>query len=172
MVADSRLDDDPVTRLLLLFIVVPVVELVLLIEIGQRIGTLATIGLIIGTGIVGASLARQQGLSTVARLRKDLDGGRLPAEAIVDGVLILVAAAVLLTPGVLTDLFGFFCLIPAGRRLLTRKLKRRFERAVREGTVHFASASAGGHRPERPIENMKNVTPPADDRHSAGPDTT
>ena len=66
-------------RLLLLFIAVPVVELVLLIEIGQRIGTLATIGLIMGTGIVGASLARQQGISTLARLRKDLDDGRLPA---------------------------------------------------------------------------------------------
>ena len=96
----------PVGRLLLLFIVVPVVELVLLIEIGQRIGTLTTIGLIMMTGIVGASLARQQGISTLGRLRKDLDEGRLPAEAIIDGVLILVAAAVLITPGVLTDAFG------------------------------------------------------------------
>jgi len=162
-----------VTRLLLLFIVVPVVELLLLIEIGQRIGTLATIGLIIGTGIVGASLARQQGLSTLARLRKDLDAGQLPAEAIIDGVLILVAAAVLLTPGVLTDLFGFFCLIPVCRRLLTRNLKRRFERAVREGAVHVASAPGGGYRaPARPIEKMKNVTPPADDSPSTGPDKT
>ena len=79
-------------RLLILFIAVPVVELVLLIEIGQRVGTLATVGLIIGTGIVGASLARQQGISTLARLRNDLDAGRLPAEPIVDGVLILLAA--------------------------------------------------------------------------------
>ena len=79
-------------RLLILFIAVPVVELVLLIEIGQRVGTLATIGLIIGTGIVGASLARQQGISTLARLRKDLDAGQLPAEPIADGVLILLAA--------------------------------------------------------------------------------
>ena len=59
-------------RLLILFIAVPVVELVLLIEIGQRVGTLATVGLIIGTGIVGASLARQQGISTLARLRNDM----------------------------------------------------------------------------------------------------
>ena len=66
-------------RLLILFIAVPVVELVLLIEIGQRVGTLATVGLIIGTGIVGASLARQQGISTLARLRNDLDAGQLPA---------------------------------------------------------------------------------------------
>ena len=145
-------------RLLLLFIVVPVVELVLLIEIGQRIGTLTTVWLIMGTGLVGASLARQQGINTLGRLRKDLDGGRLPAEAIVDGVLILVAAALLITPGVLTDLFGFFCLIPACRRLLTRTLKRRFERAVRQGTVTVAAASTGvGHGP--PPAPMKNVTP-------------
>ena len=152
-------------RLLLLFIVVPVVELVLLIEIGQRVGTGATIALIMGTGIAGASLARQQGISTLARLRKDLDEGRLPAEAIVDGVLILVAAAVLITPGVLTDLFGFFCLVPACRRLFTRSLKRRFERAVQEGRVKVAAASArpAGSAPPRP---MKNVTPGRSDHES------
>ena len=148
-------------RLLLLFIVVPVVELVLLIEIGQRVGTLTTIGLIIGTGTVGAALARQQGINTLARFRKDLDGGRLPAEAIVDGVLILVAAALLVTPGVLTDLFGFCCLIPACRRLLTRTMKRRFERAVRAGTVNVTAVSTGAaHRAPTPsAKPMKNVTP-------------
>ena len=134
-------------RIHLLFIAVPVVELVLLIEIGQRIGTLATIGLIMGTGIVGASLARQQGISTLARLRKDLDDGRLPAEPIVDGVLILIAAAVLITPGVLTDLVGFVCLVPACRRVLKRYLKGRFERAVREGTVGVAVAFDGAGNP-------------------------
>ncbi len=153
--------------LLFIFIVVPVVELILLIEIGQRVGTLPTIGLIMGTGIVGASLARQQGLSTLARLRRDLDEGRLPAEAIVDGVLILVAAAVLITPGVLTDLFGFFCLVPACRRLLMRNLKRRFERAVREGTVNVTAASAGA-RDRAPRSPMKNVTPPRSGSQSTG----
>ena len=145
-------------RLLLLFIAVPVAELGLLIEIGQRIGSLATIGLIVGTGTVGASLARYQGMSTLARLRKDLDGGRLPAEPIVDGVLILFAAAVLITPGVLTDAVGFLCLLPAGRRLLKRHLKRWFERAVRKGTVDvtvaFDRADDSSRRPP-----MKNVTP-------------
>ncbi len=144
-------------RLLILFIVVPVVELALLIEIGQRVGTLATIALIMGTGIVGASLARQQGMSTFNRLQRDLNAGRLPADAIVDGVMILVAAAVLITPGVLTDLFGFLCLVPACRRPVKRYLKRRFERAVREGTT---TASAGmGYRADHPP--IKNVTPPS-----------
>lgn len=150
-------------RLLLLFIGVPVVELALLIEIGQRIGTGATIVLIMGTGILGASLARQQGLSTLARVRRDLDQTRLPAEPIVDGVLILLAAAVLITPGVLTDLVGFLCLVPACRRLLKRFLKQRFERAVRKGTIGVAMASdAAGDRSRR--SPMKDVTPrrPAD----------
>lgn len=118
-------------RLLLIFIAVPVVELILIVEIGQRIGSINTIGLIIGTGIVGAWLARQQGISTLARLRRDLNEGRLPGEAIIDGVLILLAAAVLIAPGVLTDLLGFICLVPACRRLLKYYLKKKFERAVR-----------------------------------------
>ena len=118
-------------RLLLIFIAVPVVELILIVEIGQRIGSINTIGLIMGTGIVGAWLARQQGISTLARLRRDLDEGRLPAEPIIDGVLILLAAAVLIAPGVLTDLMGFICLVPACRRLLKYYLKKKFERAVR-----------------------------------------
>ena len=144
--------------LLLLFIAVPVVELVLLIEIGERIGPLATIGLVIGTGIVGASLARQQGLNTLGRLRRDLDAGGLPAVPIVEGVLILVAAAVLITPGVLTDLFGFFCLIPALRRLLARSLIRRFTRAVRQGTVDVTmDFGQQENAPGRPP--IKNVTP-------------
>ncbi len=154
-------------RLLILFIAVPVVELVLLIEIGQRVGTLATVGLIIGTGIVGASLARQQGISTLARLRKDLDDGRLPAEPIVDGVLILIAAAVLITPGVLTDLVGFLCLVPACRQVLKRYLKRRFERAVREGTVGVAVTFDGAGNP-LPRPPMKNVTPPRSGSQSTG----
>ena len=147
-------------RLLLLFIALPVVELFLLIEVGQRIGTLTTVVLIIGTGIVGASLARQQGLSTLARLRKDLREGRSPAEPLVDGALILVAAAVLVTPGVLTDLFGFLCLIPFCRRLLKHYLERRFASSLRssaDGESAVFDEAADFSRP-RP---MKNVTPPS-----------
>lgn len=130
----------------------------LLIEIGQRIGTLATIGLIIGTGIVGASLARRQGMSTFARLQTDLAAGRLPAEPIVDGVLILVAGALLITPGVLTDFVGFLLLVPACRQMVKRSVKRRFERAVRKGSVGVTVGFDGaGDSSEWPP--MKNVTP-------------
>ena len=145
-------------RLLLLFIAIPIIELFLLVEIGQRVGTLTTVGIIIATAAVGASLARQQGMSTLARLRADLAAGRSPADPIVDGVLILVAAAVLITPGLLTDLAGFLCLIPAFRRLVKRYLRRTFERAVHKGTVGVTAAFEGaGDSSRRPP--MKNVTP-------------
>jgi len=112
------------------------------------------------TGVVGAALARHQGLATLARLQTDLAQGRLPAEPIVEGALILVAAAVLLTPGVLTDAAGFLLLVPPFRRLMIRIATRRFERAVREGSVHvgFGGAASPFERP------MKNVTPGHPDR--------
>jgi UPF0716 protein FxsA len=147
-----------VGRLLLLFIAVPAVELILLIEIGQRVGTINTLGLIVGTGVVGASLARRQGISTFARLRQDLGAGRSPAVPIIDGVLILVAAAFLVTPGVLTDAVGFLLLVPMSRGLIRRHLRRRFERATRTGTVGVTVASQGSGDPAS-WPPMKNVTP-------------
>lgn len=144
--------------LFFLFVVVPTVELILLIEIGQRIGTVATLGLIVATGVVGASLARQQGINTFTRLRRDLGEGRSPAVLIIDGVLILLAAAFLVTPGVLTDFVGFLLLIPMSRRLIRRNLKRRFERAIRTGTVDVATMSNDSAAPAS-WPPMKDVTP-------------
>ena len=115
-------------RLLLLFILVPAVELAVLIEIGKRIGTLTTLALIVVTGILGAALARRQGLGVLRAARAEAAAGRLPAASLVDGVIILLAGAVLITPGVLTDIFGFLCLIPISRgwikTLVWRWLKR------------------------------------------------
>ena len=153
-----------VGRLLLLFIVVPVVELMLLIEIGERIGTLNTIALIIGTGIAGASLARRQGLSTLARLRNDLSEGGVPAGPIVEGVLILVAAAVLITPGAVTDVVGFLLLVPPFRRLIAQALILRLGRAVQAGTLGVTMQFTDrGDTTSRPP--MKNVTPPRPSDH-------
>ena len=136
--------------LLLLFIVVPAVELMLLIEIGRHIGTLPTLGLIIFTGALGATLARHQGLAVLRQVQEESAAGRMPAGALLDGVLILLAGAVLMTPGVLTDLFGFLCLIPPCRRVLKAYLRRRFERARKTGRVHV---SVGSPAP------MRDVTP-------------
>ena len=120
-------------RLLLLFIAVPLVELALLIEVGRHIGTLATITLVIVTGIVGAALARHEGLGVLRRVQSELAAGDLPAGSLVEGIIILVAAALLVTPGVLTDAIGFLCLVPAIRRRIRTALWRRLERGVREG---------------------------------------
>lgn len=153
-------------RLLLLFIVLPAVELALLIEIGSRIGTLATIGLIVVTGIVGAALARSQGLRVLARLQEQLARGEMPAESLIDGLMILIAAALLVTPGVLTDAFGFLCLAPAFRGLVKRELVRRFEKTVREGRVHVAFHAEGagfGNPPERTVIDVTPERPPRED---------
>lgn len=136
--------------LLLLFILVPAVELALLIDIGGRIGALNTLALIVGTGILGASIARHQGLQVIARVRSDLQAGRMPGGAILDGVIILVAGALLVTPGVLTDLAGFLCLVPAVRSLIRQGLVRRFERAIRERRVEVVYRRTPGRGPWRP----------------------
>ena len=94
-------------RLLLLFTVVPLVELFLLVKLGTVIGIGATILIVICTGVLGAWLARWQGLGVLRRLTEDVNQGRLPADALIDGLLILIAGAVLLTPGLITDALGF-----------------------------------------------------------------
>jgi UPF0716 protein FxsA len=120
-------------KLLLLFIVVPAVELILLIKLGGLIGILPTIAIIVVTGALGATLARWQGLGVLRDVQNELAGGGLPAGALIDGVLILIAAALLLTPGFLTDVVGFACLVPGFRTLLKRAAWKRLETAVREG---------------------------------------
>ncbi|MCH9648455.1 MAG: FxsA family protein [Deltaproteobacteria bacterium] len=149
-------------RLVLLFILIPVIELALLIEIGKRMGLLPTLTLIVVTGIVGAALARQQGLEVLERLRSELGGGTLPTDALVDGALVLMAGAVLLTPGVLTDLFGFLCLIPATRRVIRAGLKRWLGTFAAKGNFRFTPPSGGpsvGTSSPGMKDGMKNVTP-------------
>jgi UPF0716 protein FxsA len=122
-------------RLFLLFALVPAVELALLIEIGQRIGAGATVGLLILTGILGASLAKYEGLHTWRMIQQDLARGQMPTNRLVDAVLILVAGALLVTPGVLTDAVGVVLLLPPSRRLVRGYLKRRFQ--ARISITHF-----------------------------------
>ncbi len=116
------------------------------------IGTPATLGIIVLTGAVGASLARRQGLRVLRDLQAETTAGRLPADPLMDGAIILLAGALLITPGILTDVFGFLCLIPATRALGKRAVRRRFERAMREGRVVMmggpdASPMAGSRDP-------------------------
>ena len=139
--------------LLLLFILIPAVELVLLIEIGKRIGTPETLALIVGTGVIGAALAKRQGLGVLRKAQAEAAAGRLPAAALVDGVMILLAGAVLIMPGVLTDLFGFLCLIPITRGWIKALLWRWLKRAVQKGQVRVSmSVRARGMRRPHPTQ--------------------
>ena len=122
-------------RLLLLFTLVPIVELAVLIEIGQHLGVLPTVALVLATGALGATLARREGIQAFHRLRDSIGQGSFPGEAILDGVLILGGGLLLLTPGILTDLLGFAALVPATRYYIKYYLKTAIERRIRSGSI-------------------------------------
>ena len=117
-------------QLLLLFTLVPLIELVLLIKLGELTGVWTTIGIVILTGIIGASLARREGIKTWRRLEKSMREGISPGDDLIDALLILIAGAVLITPGLLTDLFGFGLLIPPVRKWFRNKLSRHFHSRI------------------------------------------
>ena len=102
--------------LFLLFLIVPAIEIALFIEIGGIIGVFATLSLILVTAIVGVALLRIQGLATIARVQGQLNQGQLPATEMLEGLMLLVSGAFLMTPGFFTDTVGFLILIPAIRR--------------------------------------------------------
>lgn len=105
-----------------LFLVVPIVEIYLLIQVGSVIGALPTILLVVATAVIGAYLLRQQGMSTLARFQKNMATGVMPAREMLEGVLLLIGGALLMTPGFFTDAMGFMCLIPFTRRFLVDQL--------------------------------------------------
>lgn len=110
---------------LLLFFLVPLVELYILIEVGQSIGALPTIGLCVLTAVLGAALLRQQGFRTLHRAQQNLSRGTVPALEMLEGVALALGGMLLLTPGFATDIFGFACLIPFTRRFLVRAVLAR-----------------------------------------------
>jgi UPF0716 protein FxsA len=115
--------------LIVLFIVVPFVELFVIIEVGQRVGAPATIGLLVAVSVAGGWLVRREGLGTLRRAQARMRMGEVPGSELVDGLLILFAGALLLTPGFLTDLLAISLLIPpvraAVRRVARRSLRKR-----------------------------------------------
>lgn len=104
--------------LFLLFLTVPLAEIYVLLKVGSLIGALPAVGAVVLTAIIGAALVRVQGFSTLAQIRDSLNRGQVPAVALVEGAFLLVAGALLLTPGFITDAIGFACLCPPLRRFL------------------------------------------------------
>lgn len=127
------------SRLLALFVVVPAIELYLLIQIGQLIGALETFGIIVITGLIGSYLAKSQGLSVWMSLQKKLGSGQIPGRELVDGVIILISGALLLTPGVLTDVIGLLGLFPLSRSYLRKYLTKRFSGGLSSGRIQFGT---------------------------------
>ena len=114
-------------KLFLAFTIIPVVEIYLLIQIGTIFGALTSIALVIVTGFLGAYLARIQGLQTLFRIQESLREGQMPSGELLDALLIGIAGLVLLTPGFLTDAFGFLLLIPNTRTAIKQWLHRQIE---------------------------------------------
>lgn len=121
--------------LILLFTLIPIIELALLIKVGQYIGVGYTIGIVVITGVAGAYLAKLQGLLTINRIQSDINQGLMPADNLFDGFLILCSGILLITPGLLTDLVGFLGLIPFTRNLFKLWLKQRIKDIIAKGKV-------------------------------------
>lgn len=117
-------------KLFLLFTIIPVIELTILIKIGTLIGTLNTVMLVIFTAMAGAYLVRMEGMGVIYRFQQNMQEGRFPAEEILDGAMILVAGALLVTPGVATDIIGFLLVFPSSRRMIKISLRRYIERRI------------------------------------------
>jgi len=127
--------------ILLLFVGLPILEIYLLLKLGQATSAEVAIAVVLGTGIAGGLLARSQGLRVLLRLRNDINNHKLPADALIDGAFVLVGGALLLTPGLITDTAGFLMVIPATRKFLKKLLRKllaaKFAAAYGIKNVHF-----------------------------------
>jgi UPF0716 protein FxsA len=135
--------------LLVLFIVVPLVELYAIIQVGQAIGALPTIGLLILDSIVGAVLLRSQGRTAWRRFQEALESGRAPGREVADGALIILGGALLLTPGFVSDIFGLVLLLPPTRAVVRRVLARHTQARIvtRVAGTRGPSAGSDARRP-------------------------
>lgn len=124
-------------RLLVLFSIVPLIEIYVLLQVGSLIGLFPTLSLILLTGIAGTYLARTQGLDLLRRIQTEMSCGRVPAEELIDGAMVLIGGVLLLTPGFCTDLFGFCLLVPFTRNFLKRTTRASIQRMLDKGQINI-----------------------------------
>lgn len=134
--------------------------MLLLIWISKFIGFGGTLMLIVFTGIIGASLARAQGLGVLRQVQQGMASGNAPAATLVEGFLVLIGGIVLLTPGILTDVFGFSMMVPQFRRAFAKFLSHRFKHHIASRTQSSFSFHASPFGPEKPASKKK---PDSDD---------
>lgn len=125
------------TSLLAAFILMPILELAVLFRLHEVAGLGNTLAIVIITGFVGAFLARAQGIMVLTQIRRDLAESRMPAPRLMDGVMILIAGVLLITPGLITDTVGFLLLIPSVRSAIRAWLRRKLEEKLRDGTANI-----------------------------------
>ncbi len=123
------------TILLMIFILVPIIELAVLLELGKHLGLFGTLGLIVLTGVIGAALAKMEGLKLILDIQNEMRFGRIPAPKLVDGVIILVAGVMLITPGLLTDVAGFMLLIPSFRDFIRKIAREAIRKRIDKGVI-------------------------------------
>ncbi|SCZ05391.1 FxsA family protein [Alkaliphilus peptidifermentans] len=124
-------------KLILLFTVIPIVELALLLRLNTYIGLGYTLLIVIFTGIAGAYLAKKEGKGILNNIRLEMSQGRMPGDELVNGLCVLIGGALLLTPGLLTDITGFILVIPVSREALKKVIKAKLRRMLEEGTFLF-----------------------------------
>lgn len=135
-------------RLLLLFIGIPVLELCIFLMLGNRIGIPTTLGIIVVTAVLGAYLTKSQGLKALHKYQSAISSGKLPHEEVMDGLMILIAGAVLLTPGFLTDAIGFSLLIPTVRDIVRALVKTKLKDRVRVAGEAMGAPPETMNRPD------------------------
>ncbi len=124
-------------KLFLLFVIFPVAEIAILIKIGTLIGIFNTVALILVTALAGAYMVKMEGMDVIYRFQENILKGVPPTEEIFDGLLVLMAGALLLTPGILTDFIGFLCVFPPSRGLIKAWLKRYIRRRIEREELHL-----------------------------------
>jgi UPF0716 protein FxsA len=140
-------------KLLLLFILVPTAELYLFIKIGSRLGLGPTLAIIIVTAVLGASLTKSQGRRAIEKFQAATAAGRMPAKEAIDGLMILLAGAVLITPGFLTDTVGFLLLVPSFRAIVAGYAGKRLKGKIQVVTPGMPNQSSQEQRPESKLDD-------------------
>ena len=137
-------------KLILVLTVLPIVELYLLVKLTQATSLGVTLLVILGTGVFGALLARAEGLRVLRRIQTEVAAGRIPGDALLDGMLILVAGVMLVTPGLITDATGLLLLLPPTRALARRLIKRWIRRKIEAGQLRAYRQMGFGPISDRP----------------------
>lgn len=134
-----KLEAVTVLKLILIFTIIPLLELFILIQISNYLGIIFTISLVAITGLTGAYLTKKQGTSVLTKIRKAIAEGMMPADSLIDGFLILIGGIMLITPGIMTDIGGFSCIIPFTRKIVKKLTVKQFNNLIKTGRFQFST---------------------------------